>query len=85
MNNNEQSCTGARNQENTVWGTYLHGLFDNDVFRRFFIDSIRTRKGFQALNSVQASYDLETAIDRLADCVEDAVDMQFISKLLGLK
>lgn len=85
MKNSEQSGTGARNNDNTVWGTYLHGLFDNDVFRRYFIDSIRTRKGFRSLNSVQASYNLDSAIDRLADCVEEAVDMQFISKLLGLK
>ena len=85
MHNSNQSATGARNQNNTVWGTYLHGLFDNDEFRRFFIDTVRTRKGFPALTSVQASYNLDSAIDRLADCVESSVDMHFISKLLGLK
>jgi adenosylcobyric acid synthase len=85
MQDSEQLGTGARNHDNTVWGTYLHGLFDNDMFRRYFIDSIRTRKGFRAINFVQATYNLDSAIDRLADCVEDSVDMQFICKLLGLK
>ena len=26
-------------------GTYIHGVFDNDEFRRFIINQLRLRKG----------------------------------------
>ena len=30
-----------------VMGTYIHGVFDNDEFRRFIINQLRLRKGLR--------------------------------------
>ncbi|OGQ86197.1 MAG: cobyric acid synthase CobQ [Deltaproteobacteria bacterium RIFOXYD12_FULL_56_24] len=74
---------GAGNPAQTIWGTYLHGIFDADPFRRWFIDRLRQRRGLAPLNSVQASYDLEPAFDRLAEAVRSQLDMSAIYGLLG--
>jgi cobyric acid synthase CobQ len=76
---------GAGSAEGLVWGTYLHGIFDADEFRRWFVDRLRTRKKLPALGKVCARYDLEPAFDRLADTVRRALRMDEIYRLLGLR
>jgi cobyric acid synthase CobQ/L-threonine-O-3-phosphate decarboxylase len=66
------------------WGTYLHGIFDANGFRRWFIDRLRVRKGLPALGKIAGRYDLEPAFDRLADAVRAGVKMDFIYRRLGL-
>ena len=51
------------------WATYLHGVFDDDTFRRAWIDHVRTDLGLTPQRRCLASYDLEKALDRLADVV----------------
>ncbi len=60
---------GAKSTHGNVWGTYLHGIFDADEFRRWFIDRLRSRKGLEPKRSVCAAYDLEPALERLAETV----------------
>ncbi len=68
-----------------VWGTYLHGVFDADEFRRWFIDQLRLRKGLPAVGAVQGRYDIEPALDRLAAVVREGLDMQRFYRIMGLK
>ena len=81
FSNGESGGRGNRTQ--TIWGTYLHGIFDADPFRRWFIDRLRERRGLAPLKKVQAAYDLEPAFDRLAEAVRSQIDMQAIYRLLG--
>jgi len=74
---------GVGNKAQTVWGTYLHGIFDADPFRRWFIDRLRQKRGLDPLKTVQAAYDLEPAFDRLAEAVRSQIDMNAIYRLLG--
>jgi adenosylcobyric acid synthase len=67
-----------------VWGSYLHGIFDADPFRRWFIDRLRVRAGMEPLDRVVAVYDIEAAFDRLAAVVRERLDMQRIYQLLKL-
>ncbi len=41
---------GAISKDGKVWGTYIHGIFDNDEFRRGFINHLRKRKGLSPLS-----------------------------------
>lgn len=75
---------GAASDNGLVWGTYLHGIFDSDSFRRWFIDGLRQRQGLAAKVEIMAPYDLEPAFDRLASAVRDQLDMATVYKLLGL-
>jgi len=78
------SSCGISDDEGRVWGSYLHGVFDSDGFRRWFIDSLRVRTGLQSIGQIVAPYDLEIAFDRLADCVRESLDMDEVYRLLGV-
>ncbi|MBF0516232.1 MAG: cobyric acid synthase [Nitrospirae bacterium] len=69
-----------------VWGTYIHGIFDNDAFRRDLIDGIRQRKGQPPVEEAAVNYAAEkdAAIDRLAQLLRTNLDMEFIYSLAGL-
>jgi len=67
-----------------VWGSYLHGIFDSDEFRRWFIDRLRTSTGLQPIGRILAPYDLEGAFERLADQVRQNVDMEYLYHLLRI-
>jgi len=75
---------GAGAENGLFWGTYLHGIFDDDRFRRWFIDRLRTRKGLAPLEKIVACYNLEPAFDRLARVVRQSVKIEEIYKIMGL-
>ena len=75
---------GAAAADMPVWGTYLHGIFDSDGFRHYFLNRLRQRKGLSPLNE-RPAYDLESAFDRLADVVRDSVDLDVILQSAGLR
>lgn len=66
-----------------IWGTYIHGIFDKDQFRRKYLDQIRIRKGKTPLVDVQVSYNLEKSLDRLAQNVRRSLNMNLIYRKLG--
>ena len=65
------------------WGTYIHGIFDNDKFRRSILDNIRGKK---ELTPIEHTYSYakakDEAIDRFADIVKQHLDMEFIKRLI---
>lgn len=75
---------GAKSSDGRIWGTYLHGIFDADSFRRWFIDRLRMRRGLEPKSNVCATYDLEPALDRLAETVRKSLRMQDMYRLMGL-
>jgi adenosylcobyric acid synthase len=76
---------GTEAQGRRVWGTYLHGIFDADEFRRWFIDRLRVGRNLPALGKVCAVYDLEPAYERLAEVVRGSLKMDEIYRLMGLR
>lgn len=75
---------GQMEQSERIWGCYLHGLFDSDEFRRWFIDNLRRKAGIQPIGKIIAPYNLEIAFDRLAACVRENVDMDALYRLLKI-
>lgn len=66
-----------------VMGTYIHGVFDNDEFRRFIINQLRLRKGLDETPVVFNYFEHKNnAYNRLADIVEEHLDMDYIMTLL---
>ncbi len=67
-----------------IHGTYLHGVFDADEFRRWFLDRLRVRKGLAPLKEVMYVHDIEPSLDNLAAIVRDHVDLGAILRIMGL-
>ena len=53
----------------TIGGTYIHGIFENDIWRDQYINLIRKRKNLPALKTKTSSYKLkrESIIENLAN------------------
>jgi len=75
---------GVGSRTGLIWGTYLHGIFDADDFRRWFIDGLRERRGLPPLGRIAAVYDLEPALERLADVVRKSLKMDEIYRIMGI-
>ncbi|QJT11427.1 cobyric acid synthase CobQ [Oceanidesulfovibrio marinus] len=76
---------GYASRGGRVWGTYLHGVFDADAFRRRWLDTLRTRKNLAPIRTIVAPYDIEPALDRLADLVRQHVDWRSLYHRIGLR
>jgi adenosylcobyric acid synthase len=73
---------GVTRPDGLIWGSYLHGIFDADAFRRWFVDRLRRRKGLNPIGRVIAVYDLQAAFDRLADVVRHSLQMEQVYRLM---
>jgi adenosylcobyric acid synthase len=68
-----------------VWGTYIHGIFDNDEFRRLFLNSIREKKGLPLQEQTFHFHETrQKAIDGWADIVKRKMDICFLLRQLGM-
>ena len=78
---------GAVSSDGLVLGTYLHGVFDNDFFRRHIINILRERKGLKPLPadqvlSTKAQRDKD--YDKLAQLLRESLDIEKIYSIMGL-
>jgi adenosylcobyric acid synthase len=71
---------GALSEDGRVLGTYLHGLFDEPAA----CAALLRWAGLEAPQTVDRDALREAAIERLADALEQHLDMPAISLLLGL-
>ena len=76
---------GCVSADSRIFGTYLHGLFDDDSFRHQFLRAAR------AFHKLATPYEFllwrqlrEESLNRLAHEVENALDMQTIFGWVGL-
>ncbi len=72
---------GAVSPDGRVWGTYLHGLFENPGLRRSLLAPLYARRGLRAPRP-GADQSLEGELDRLADHLERHLDMPAIFRML---
>ena len=79
---------GAVSSDGCIWGTYLHGVFDEPGFRRSWLNRIRRRKGLEGLEvsvSQAVSGRLASALDRWTDHLEQHIQVPRIYSHLRVK
>jgi adenosylcobyric acid synthase len=76
---------GAISSDGKIWGSYLHGIFDNDKFRIAFVNYLRKINGLDPIdyaddyifnNNKHQQYDL------LAERLREYLDMGAIYQIL---
>jgi adenosylcobyric acid synthase len=73
---------GAMAASGQVWGTYVHGLFDDDAFRHRFLDTARQACGLAPARSYACvTAERQARIDRWADHLRQSLDMNLIRRL----
>ena len=78
---------GAVNAEGLCWGTYLHGIFDQDIFRRAWLDFLKKRRyGFVEQTGSRTSFAKlkEQGLNQLAALLSANLKMSDITKIIGL-
>jgi adenosylcobyric acid synthase len=69
---------GTVDPHQAIWGTYLHGIFDNGPWRRAWLNRLRQQRGLRALPTGIANYreQREQMLDHLAEMIEPHLDIQ---------
>jgi adenosylcobyric acid synthase len=74
---------GSVSPDGRVFGTYLHGLFDNTPFREGYLNRIRTEKGMP-LRQGSGEAAAPDPFDRLAAHLEQHLDMRRLLDICGV-
>jgi adenosylcobyric acid synthase len=75
---------GAVDRKGFIFGSYLHGLFDNTNFRHAFLSKLRQRKGLSPMPK-QPMASRQQQYDELADIVRHNLNLELIYKICGLE
>lgn len=80
-NNDNDLFDGAYSKN--VFGTYFHGIFNNYNLRREFLNYLRKNKGLKERTG-EDPYEtsVENSLEKLANIVEEALDMDYIDNLI---
>ncbi len=75
---------GARDDEGAVYGTTLHGLFENDEFRSSFLGAVAARRGKDWVPSgVSFAAARVAQFDRVADACEAHLDLDALFDIVA--
>ena len=70
---------GAVSADGRVSGTYIHGLFTGDAFRKAFLE------GFNVASDLAYDRDIDGILDRLADHLEAVLDVDQLLRIAGTR
>lgn len=76
---------GAISNDGKVMGTYSHGLFDNALFRRSFVNYLRKRKGLMPRTYKKDDNHKEKQYKKIATLLRKNLDMKKIYGLINAK
>ncbi len=77
---------GATTDDRRILGTYIHGIFDAEPFRRDFLNRLRRKRGWPVLTA-SGNFNPDKEFDKLAKLVRDNIDTGLLYKILtgGIK
>lgn len=77
---------GMAREDGLVFGTYIHGIFDHDGFRRQLLNALRQSLGMPPLPEMRSAYqEKQAAYDRLAAIVRKNLDMTMLAQIMKIE
>lgn len=76
---------GVFNKNETIFGTYVHGILDSTEFREYLLNKIRTKKSLPKRKSPVYEGFRDEELNKLAAIVREALDINKIYEIIGLK
>ena len=76
---------GMKSNDMRLAGTYLHGVFSNDVFRTQWLNSIRRAKNYGTRELLDTHTVLDDTFDEIAEALRAHIDIPEIMRLLHVK
>lgn len=75
---------GLVDDTQSLWGTYLHGIFDNGPWRRAWLNRLRQQRGLKSMPTGIANYrnQREQLLDGLAKKVAEHIDLPKVLEML---
>ncbi|TAN61500.1 cobyric acid synthase [bacterium] len=73
---------GASSKDGKIWGTYIHGVFDADNFRRDFLNGIRQAKGWTPLTQ-NTAFDSGDEFNKLAGLLRKNINLRLLYRILN--
>ncbi len=82
----ERVLDGAATEDGLVWGSYLHGLFDGDEFRRWFVVRLHRLAGRPEPEEFGPNYAAlkEASFNALAELIRRHLDLEAILEIIGV-
>ncbi len=84
----EGNIIGMAATDLPVFGTYLHNIFHNDLFRRRWLDGLRTRRGLPPLTTESGTLSMEERrqqnYDYLARILRSNLNMEQLYRIIGI-
>ncbi|MDJ0575724.1 MAG: cobyric acid synthase CobQ [Xenococcaceae cyanobacterium MO_234.B1] len=76
----DDSNLGLVDESKSIWGCYLHGLFDNGPWRRSWLNHLRKQRGMSSLATGISNYreEREVTLNSLADLIETHLNLKSI-------
>lgn len=77
---------GVRNAAGNVFGTYIHGIFDNTAFTSGFLNNVRKSKGMEEAQGEEMDFKAfkELQYNQLAELIRQNLDMKVIYDMIGV-
>jgi adenosylcobyric acid synthase len=68
---------GASSPDGRIWGCHLHGLLENDRFRRVWLESLGVRPSPSSFVELRGQ-----AYDHLADVLQECLDIDLLDRII---
>lgn len=74
----DDATLGLVNETQSIWGCYLHGIFDNGPWRRAWLNNLRKKRGLPSLPTGINNYrqQREELLDALTDLIEEHLNLE---------
>jgi len=84
LKEDKEITDGAKSKDGLVWGTYVHGIFDNKEFCSWLLNCWRKQKGLLPENKSSSVFDKDKEYDKLAELVGNNIDKEALYNIVAI-